>query len=249
MALERSPQSRAEIAALPPIGTTECEQVLRESGGRLAPESLVHVIREAAETRNTGLIELCGRYLTGSGGPGWPGSAKTAADRVIAGVARRFGFHEDPVVLELFWAASLDAMWDGILAGWAQKPFWEVSFRHTLWAKCIDVGRPLYNRWERESKSDISLETIPELAGPDALDGLVGRLGEEVVLAAIRRLPSKEAQAGLLHWVEGRPIDSADSGSVSNIMGLSARYVHTLLNKARQRLVQDPDIRSLLGNV
>lgn len=238
---DRPPKSAAEIATLPPIGSTECAQFLRGAGPSLEPETLVYVIREATRIRSTELIQLASMHLVGTGDLAAPGTTRTHAERVILSVARRFGFNRDPAVLEEFFKACLDGMWDAILAGREKKHFWETSFPNALYLKCIDIGRPLYRRWRRE----VPIETVPMLSGPDVLGETLSRMGEETILESIRKLPAQEAQAAMLHWVDGRPVDSSDAGSVRNVMGLSARQVHNLLANARRRLAQDPAVRGL----
>ncbi len=242
MHLQRPPKSAAEIATLPAIGSTECTLFLRGAGHALEPETLVYVIREAVKIRNTELIEMASLYLAGTVTVAESVSRGKHAERVLWAVgAGRFGFSGDPAMLDEFWKASLDGMWDAILAGRDQKPFWEANFGQALYAKCLDVGRPLYRRWKREAP----LESLPHLQGADLGREILARLGEEVILQAIRRLPRSEAQAAMLHWVDGRPIDSPEPGSVRNLMGLSARQVHYLLRNAQRRLAQDPGIRDL----
>jgi len=238
---ERPSKSAAEIATLPPMGSTECAQFLRGAGPSLEPETLVYVIREATGIRNTELIQLASMHLVGTGDLGPPGTTRTHAERVILSVARRFGFNRDPAVLDEFFRACFDGMWDAILAGRSRKPFWEASFRNALYSKCIDIGRPVYHRWRK----DVPIETLPPLSGPDVLGQTLALMGEETILEAIRKLPPSEAQASMLHWVEARPVDSPDPGSVKNLMGLSARQVHNLLANARRRLAQDPAVRAL----
>ena len=241
MGLVRPPQSAAEIATLPAIGSTECVQFLRGAGHSLDPETLVYVIREAVQIRNTELIEVAGLYLTGAGDPAEPGPRRAHAERVMWACARRFGFPGDPAILDEFWRACLDGMWDAILAGRDEKPFWEANFGQAFYAKCLDVGRPLYRRWKRE----VPIESVPALRGADVGGELLARLGEEVILQAIRRLPPQEATAAMLNWVDDRPVDSPDPGSVRNLMRLSARQVHNLLSNAQRRLLQDPAVRDL----
>ncbi len=241
MQLERPPKSAAEIATLPAIGSTECTQFLRGAGRSLDPETLVWVIRAAVEIRNTELIEVAGSDLAGAGEPAAPGSRRTHAEKVIWAVARRFGFPSDAAILAEFWRASLDGMWDAVLAGRDQKPFWEANFGQALYAKCLDVGRPLFRRWKRE----VSIESVPPLRGGDVGGEILSRLGEQVILQAIRRLPPQEAHAAMLHWVDGRPVDSPDPDSVRNVMRLSARQVHNLLSNAQRRLAQEPAVRDL----
>jgi hypothetical protein len=241
MQLVRPPKSAAEIATLPAIASTECTLVLSGAGHAFDPETLVYVIREAVDVRKTELVQVAALHLMGAGEPTEPGSRRTPAEKVIWAVARRFGFSSDLRILDEFWRACLDAMWDALLAGREEKPFWEANFGQALFAKCLDVGRPLYRRWKKE----VPMESVPTLQGVDVSGDLLARLGEEAILQAIRRLPTKEAHAAMLHWVDGRPVDSPEPGSVMNVMKLSARQVHNLLSSAQGRLARDPVVRDL----
>lgn len=238
---ERPERSRDEIASLPSIGTTACLQFLREAGRQLAPETLVYVIREAARARNTELVQLCGRYLIGAGEPVDSGAHMTEAERIIASVGRRFGFDGDDAVLEEFWRACLDAAWRAILEGSERKPFWERAFGRALYAKCIDVGRPLYRRRSKETRLDLNRDRIEV----GILEAMIARQGAEMILRAIRDLPEEESHAAMLRWIEKRPIASPDPRAITHVMGLSPRHIHTLLNRARGRLGRHPSIRSL----
>ncbi len=238
---QRPPKSAAEIATLPPMGATECVQFLRDAGASLEPETLVFVVREAARIGKTELIQLASIHLVGTTTPSSQGATRTHAERVIMSVARRFGFGREQGVMEEFFNSCLDGMWDAILAGRTKKPFWETSFHKALYGKCVDIARPLYHRWRK----NVPIDSLPALSVPDVLEQTLALMAKHVILEAIRKLPPPEAQAAMLHWIEGRPVDSPDTGSVMNLMGLSARHVHNILANARRRLAQDPAVRAL----
>jgi hypothetical protein len=222
-------RSQKEIAALPPVGTGRL-QALRETANELSPETLVCEIRDAATRRDTATMELCYRPLV------------RHAEGIIASTARRkFGFHDAPDTYAEFAAACLDAMWDGILAGRGAKPRWEENFGQAMFGKCIDVGRPIYRSQLRHA----SLDALPVDSGVDGVALAAARSRSREIMSSIRRLPPLEAQAVLLHYVEGRPIDSQDPGAVCNIMHRSASNVHKLLENGRRRLAADPVMREL----
>jgi hypothetical protein len=224
----RPTRSRQELAALPPEGT-EREQYLRRTAGGLAAETLVCHIRNAASRRDTVVMQLCDSALRG-----W-------AESVIRAAARKFGFHRDVDRLEDFYKACLDAMWDGVLAGSDKKPRWEENFGQALYGKCIDVGRPMFRRARRT----IPLDLVEDEGATDGVAELLRNATRREILDAVRRLPEKEAQAVMLHYLEGRSIDSKDPGSVRSLMNLSPAHLHRLLKSARQRLAADPVMRRL----
>lgn len=239
MGLNRPPKSAAEIATLPAFDSTECAQLVRTAGSSFEPETLVYIIREAIRAKRTELVVVAGECLATPGTP--PGRARTPVDRALTRTARVFGFMKNPALLDEFCKACLDLMWDGILAGREEKPFWEVNFRHTFRAKCIDAGRPLYHR----SRRYVSIESVPNLTQGDPSIVILAQIGIERILEAISRLPPPEARVAMLHWVEKRPVDSPDPGSVARIVGLSPSHVHNLLRNARARLAGDPAIQDL----
>jgi DNA-directed RNA polymerase specialized sigma24 family protein len=206
-------------------------QALRQLAKTLAPETLVYVIREAIRTGDaTEVMQICSRGL------------QQHAERVIRWVDRaKFGFHESPDLFSDYCEASLDSMWDGIMAGTEGKPYWEENFGQALFGKCIDVGRPLYRR----QLTHISLEALPEDPGQDGVRDAFQKLQQREVQEAIRRLPPDEADAIQLHYIEGRRVDSPKPGSVRNIMGKSASRIHELLAQGRRRLASDPVMRGL----
>jgi DNA-directed RNA polymerase specialized sigma24 family protein len=146
-------------------------------------------------------------------------------------------------------------MWRAIYAGHAEKPLWESRFGFCLKQLCIQVARSLARRRKRENMQEHPLPDGDEVAGSDfagsaSLEAeVLGRIEAETLIAAIRRLPSRQAEAALLAWVEERPIEADAEDSVKNIMGITERRVYQLLEKARERLLQDPVIRAKKSDV
>ena len=245
---DRPPAVAAEIAGLPPLGTPECEEYIRLRGASLRPETLVHVIRAGAAAGDTSLFDLCGRLLLGRRGDDgrWSGGH---CEAIIMSLAKFYGFHTDPTTLDEYRGRCHTELWMAIYAGHGAKPFWECRFGLCLKQKCIEVARAVGRQRQREreqfSFEDMN-ETRGETATPGTLDNTVlGHLTVEALTAAIRRLPPRQAQAALLAWVEGRPIDSDIPTSVKSVMGISGSAVNQHLAQARANLRKDPVVRAI----
>jgi DNA-directed RNA polymerase specialized sigma24 family protein len=241
--LQRPRRSAEEIAALPPVGTTEWEVYVRGKASAFSPETLVRVIRQAAGLRNTALVEWLGHVLRGLPGPDgrWSGGY---CDRIILAVAVRRRLHADRQLLHEFRENCHIAMWKAILAGWKKKPFWELRFGLVLKNACIDEARKLIRTLARV------LPLSPHIAD-DRPSGSVDeevwqRIVEEATEDAVRRLPPDQARVAFLSIVLRLPVESKVYPSVSKTLGITPRWAHELLGRAKASLKADPHLRRFL---
>jgi DNA-directed RNA polymerase specialized sigma24 family protein len=252
LGLNRPRKSATEIDNLPPPGTTEREAHIRAHGGDFAPETLVFLLRETAAKRDTALFEGCAIALVGHRNPGGR-CVGGHCEGIILSMAGACGFRIDRETLNDFRQACHLAMWRAIRSGCSKKPFWEERFGLALKQLCIDEARKMSRRLDDLERAGNRVELTEEMAdgGQHSAvldDQLFDRIVEQELHAVIRRLPPRQAHAAFLAWVEGRPIGSEDPSSVKNVMGISERAVYSLLNKAKARLVADPQIRKYLEN-
>jgi len=231
---------------MPPPGTTEREVHVRARADDFAPETLVFLLRETASSRNTALFERCALSLVGR--PGLQGGWVSGhCEPIIRSVGRTL---HDKQALDDFRQMCYEEMFSAIRAGRAKKPFWEERFGRALKQLCIDVLRSVNRRLDRFEAAvnrvdpeAMELETDHSMS-PD--DGLFQQVLGQDLHAAILRLPRRQAWAAYLAWIDVRPIESENDGSVKNIMGVTARAVYKLLREAKQRLAADPQIRKYL---
>jgi hypothetical protein len=253
--LSRPKQSAAEIAALPPLGTTQCVAHVRANGQAFAPETLVYIMREVIASGDTSLVELCTRLLVGKQVEGgrWQGGYCEGTIVTLAS-KYRLNTHED--LMRAFRARCFQGVWKAIFAGRIKKPFYEENFAHAFWQQCIDAKRSLVRRGARDMEAGITDDTDDavdvdhvvvegaELLDEKTINKLMSPLHEAELLDAIRALPKRQSHAAFLNWVEQLPVEGAE-GSVSAIMGVSARAIYALLEKARSTLQSDPAIRAI----
>lgn len=245
MSEDRPPPVAKEIDELPHVGTLECERHVRTHGAELRPETLVHLLRKSSGGDTT-LFPICGRLLIGQKGNGgfYTGGH---CEGIIMNLAKHYHFDSDPELLRDFRATCHAEMWRAIHAGYAEKPFWEHNFYHCMKQLCIQVARKVHRR-RMKTRSEQALPESEDgedlLPDPESLeDEIFGRIREEDLLRMIRRLPDRQAVAALLAWVDERPIEGEGSDSVAKTMNVSPRAVYKLLSKARQRLLEDPEIQ------
>lgn len=253
MTFQRPPNSAAEIAALPTLGSTQCEAHVRAHGSEFTPETLVYLLRQSSSRHDTATFELCGQLLLGREGPDghWHGSH---TEGVIVNLGRSYGFYADDELMRDFRAGCFAAMWQAICS---DRPFWEVRFGLALREKCIEVARSMARQRKADARmvdpGDVEEQAAKEIedrADPDAtpidevvLARLSSRARQVELLAAVRRLPERQGRAALLAWAEARPIEGA--GSVARVMGISPRAVYKLLTKAKATLQSDPALRAI----
>lgn len=248
MKQDRPPAVAEEISRLASLDPTARAAYLLAHGLKLNAETLVHLLREGARTGDTSLFQLCGRLLVGNETQGmWSGGH---CERIIRSLARYYGFHDDQDVLQEFRSRCHKEMWKAIHKGHAEKPLWESRFGYCLKRTCIQEARGLVRRLhhqERERPLDELQETLGYPSSPlpapesEALD----RVTWDRLMAAVRRLPARQAQAVLLAWVEDRPVVGDAEDSVTHIMDISESRVHQLLRMAAARLREDPAVRAL----
>lgn len=247
MELQRPPKSATQIEALKQFGPTELAQDVQINGTELLPETLVFLLRDTHQARNTGLFELCGRFLIGIAGEDG-GFCGGYVEGIIRSVASTRVFLRDPDTLEEFRAECHLTLWRAIVAGTDKKPHLEERFGHALKFMCIDVARSLWRRHQRLATAE-TIEQAEQVAdGAVPIDeAVLQQLAREVLIDALYNLPERQRQAVFLAWVEGYPITSPENDSVSGVMGISETAVHKHLRKARERLAGDSTVKKLFG--
>lgn len=253
MELQRPPRSSSEIASLPPEGTTERTAFVQAHADDFCPETLVYLLRETAARGDTATFERCARALAGT--PDADGRCTGGhCEGIIIAMAARWHFHQDHQSLRLFRYRCHGSLWRAVRAGSARKHFWEERFGRALKHLCIDEARRLAGELRTERGDAVSMVELDEQqigAGddPKALDEEVwGRIVQDTLLAAVRRLPPQQGRAAFLVLIERRPVESVNPGSAAAVLGVTGREVHNLLAKAKVRLAADPEIRKFLEN-
>lgn len=252
MDINRPPESAAELAGLPPKGSTGWDAHVRDHADSFRPETLVCLMREIAASGNTALFERCALALAGYSGPDGRWVAGHC-EGLIRAMARKFGFSSDPATLADFRQQCLIGMMLAILEGTEKKHFWEERFGRALKQLCIDEARKLVRQLESFEWADGRAEVDTDDTAGDGDPSFVhsevwGRIVEEDFCRAIRGLPPRQAMAAFYTWIERRPIATADPGSVKNLMRISTQAVYALLRKAAAALAADPVIRKYLEN-
>jgi len=240
---QRPKRSADEIAALPRVGTTDWEGYVRGNASVFSAETLVCVIRQAVALRNTALMEWLGHVLRGLPGPDglWSGGY---CDRIILAVAVRRRLHVDRQLLHEFRENCHIAMWKGILAGWTKKPFWELRFGLVLKRACIDEARKLMRA--SAHLSPLSPHTADDQPSGPVDEEVWQRIVEEATEEAVRRLPPEQARVAFLSIVLRFPVESKVYPSVSKTLGITPRWAHELLGRAKASLKKDPQLRRFL---
>ena len=241
----RPAKSESEIAALPPLGTTECIAHVAAVGTTLSPETLVYLLRQAAIRKDSGFFDQVGRLLVGTADRDgrWVGGHCTG---IVVNLAKKFSFTRNRETMQDFAAECLREMWLAVHEGYARRPFWEICFVKAFRDKCLEVVRSFIRAEARNRKSfkETDSDRVAQAEDSRASHLAEGTVDHITLLDAIRRLPSEHAVAAMLHWVEGREVRGGKE-SVTGIMGLSFSAVYKLLREARAMLESDPDIRAM----
>ncbi len=251
--LQRPEKSAAEIAELPALGTTQCSAHVREHGHAFAPETLVYLMRQATALRNTALFEMCGRFLIGqpTQGGSWSGGH---CEPIIASLSRAHGFARDIDLRTAFRAQCLGKAFMAIHAGRDKKPYWEERFGDALWTSCIDVARSLRRPRQKEMEAGLAASDDADIDNFDRGEPLLDETilaelakphHQAAVLAAVRALSPRQAEAATLRWMEGRHIEGNGHDTVAAIMGITPRAVHAHLDKAFGALRANPTLRHI----
>jgi RNA polymerase sigma-70 factor (ECF subfamily) len=100
--------------------------------------------------------------------------------------------------------------------------------RPGAWVRRVVANRAV--SWLRRSRTE--MKALLRLGGSHAVD-IVVDLPESAthVLEAVRRLPSRQAQAIALHYWDG-----LEAGEIAEVLGISPVSVHTHLQRARKTL-------------
>jgi DNA-directed RNA polymerase specialized sigma24 family protein len=252
--LRRPAKSAAEISALPPLGTTQGMQHVRDNGEGFAPETLVYIMREALARKEPTLFELGAMLLVGRRVAGrWQGGH---VEGTMARLARHYGFDGDVDMRHDFRSECLSVLFAAIHAGLEREHFLEERFGRAFKTRCIDVARRLHAQRRQENRllvndvDDVAMGDTAKDHRTDALeDGLLASIArpehERVVLAAMRALPPRQSQAAMLRWIERRPIEGNGAHTVANIMDISPTRVHQLLQQALRALRANEALRAI----
>jgi hypothetical protein len=249
--LQRLPKSAAEIASLPEASSPEMDEYLAQNGRALSPETLVYLLRELVGSADRRLFHRCGELLIGIGTQ--PGRIEGGhCEGIIRVLAKYYGF-SSPDELKEYRAACYALLWRDVVAGRVKSPHLEERFGQAFKSRAIDAARSL-DRLRRRVKDtvhiDVEEDSKPEagVASADVDSAVISAIDQVGLLAALRRLPCRQAQAAQLVWIDGWPIESEDDNemTVSKMMGISGRMVRKHLGVARNRLQSDPSLRALL---
>lgn len=239
---------------MPALDSTEGSEHVRKHGLSYTPESLVYVIREAIDKRNTALVEVSFRFLIGREvGAQWEGGH---CEGTMVLLARTFGFHLSRELRVAFRSRCLASLSEAIYAGREVKPYWEERFGDAFKKVCIDAARWLSLPRNRDMEAGVTGD------GDDATDvdnfdfgkplidvEIVEQLSkphhQAVVLRAVRALPSRQGQAVMLAWMEGRAIEGQAAGTVAEVMAISPTAVYKLLRKALPILRANSDLQAI----
>jgi DNA-directed RNA polymerase specialized sigma24 family protein len=254
MAFERPARSAAEIAALPELGTTEFGAFVRANGATFCAETLVYLARRAHADRDTAMLDHCCRLLIGH---------EVANDRisgghcegVIVNLSRHFGFFGADETRREFKRRCYTALWKEICRGGGML---EHRFGLRFKSRCIDVANLMIRAKLRSADSASAAEygeepiDVDGVADDEAvtiedyvLTELARPTHEKILLQALRRLPTQQAHAAFLAWIEEIPKEGDGPNTVASIMGISPTAVYKLLRKARKTLQADPAVRAI----
>jgi hypothetical protein len=247
--LNRPPASTAEIASLPPRGTTAREAFARAHADTFAPETLVCLMRETAADGNTALFERLAVALVGrrTADGTWVGGH---CEPIILAMAAWFGLRK-AATLDDYRQECYTGMSRAIHAGATEKPFWEERFGKALKDLCIDeahkmIAKLRHLEWA-DDRANPTDDVQVEGEDPVSLRDLVwDRIVEGDFRAAIRRLPPRQARAAHLTWIERLAVGSDEPRSVMRIMGITEQAVYALLAKAKAALAADPEIQKYM---
>jgi RNA polymerase sigma factor (sigma-70 family) len=253
--IPRPPKSVAEIAELPPIGSTLCLEFMRLRGGSLAAETLVYIARAAVRARESELHQLAMLALFGT-----PVESGTLVGGHCEGIiirrAREFGFDE-PADLADFRSDCLSRLVAAIHPGPAAKEYAEVRFFDFFHALCIDVARGLDLRRStvRLAPGDAEgLETdwlesaansSEDFAEETSIDRIIDSENKFRLHRAVLKLPERQRTAIQLRYFLGLPISGTGTRTVISKMKVSEPNVYKLLARAMRTLRNDPDLRGL----
>lgn len=251
--MDRPARSRQELAEFPPANSLARVQYLRERGHTLSPETLVRVAREACTTGDRSLVQECGRLLYGT--PLGNGRfTEGPCEPMITSHARHFGFGSKEEDRIEFRARCHAALWQAIMAGSEQKPFFEERFYPALKGLVIDVGRSMAAERDRHGLDDPALDESSDYEGVAPVEGEIDPISGIVtdeIKDAIRRLPAPERDTAWLAWVQDWQIESKDPNAqrtVAAALKITGRMVRKRLSAAVQRLREDPIIARIMDD-
>lgn len=244
---QRTPESAAEIAALPDICSAACDRHLTCYGRELTPETLVYLLREYQARGDEARFRVCALLLTGLD-PATGNIDGGHCEGIIRSLANHFGFR-DPELLAEFRSGCFEKMWAAILGARSKARYYEERFGHALKRRAIDVALSL----ARQRKRERDVQPLPDNEEDEAMgaegrtqldDEVLSKIGHDKLLAALRELPPKQSQAALLVWVEGWKVESDDTDeeTAATAMGISGRMVRKHLTAARAALSANPTL-------
>lgn len=255
-ALNRPPQSAAEVAAIEVLDPTQRLAFVRANGPSLAAETLVHMMRVGYAERDTMLVREGVRYLLGFD----DGAGRLRGghcEGIIGAIARRSFSPDARDHQSEFRQRCLVEALTAIQAGADSKPYWESRFYDAFRKRCLDVRRKLLTEERREmlgselqeaeeegwEQSVVDSSTDTSVA--QALQLLLRVERDEALWRIINSLPDRQRQAFLLRFHTDLPVTGRGLRTVCRVMGISEANAHKLINKACARLREHPDIRFL----
>ena len=99
---------------------------------------------------------------------------------------------------------------------------------------CGIARNVLFTHWKRQKHSALSLEEVPEPAEDSAEEAVLGRLGQEIVLSAVHRLP--EPGREILHL---RLLGGLSFRQIGDILNQTETWARVNYYRAKQSLIKE----------
>ena len=99
---------------------------------------------------------------------------------------------------------------------------------------CGIARNVLFTHWKKQKHSALSLEEVPEPAADSAEEAVLGRLGQEIVLSAVHRLP--EPGREILHL---RLLGGLSFRQIGDILSQTETWARVNYYRAKQSLIKE----------
>ena len=99
---------------------------------------------------------------------------------------------------------------------------------------CGIARNVLFTHWKKQKHSALSLEEVPEPSADSAEEAVLGRLGQEIVLSAIHRLP--EPGREILHL---RLLGGLSFRQIGDILNQTETWARVNYYRAKQSLIKE----------